>query len=265
MNGNIVEKHVHHIEPKYLIGEDNSPDNLTPPISIKLHASLHKDLYEHFGNTEDFVAYRMLLGLSLKGCLFTPELREKISNSLKGKKPSEETRKKMSESHKGLKHSEETKTKIGKSSKGNKGRTGQPMSEKSKKKISETKKNKMFAPDMSERRFPGTDYNPPMPTEILIPLIRSPFPPLCAMQICGVQPMIGSFSEQTGKQLIYTLGKPDYRARIRRNIKMMREQGRSWEVKNFNAPSKYDTPVGYRRELNIGKQVNGIEFVKEEL
>jgi len=142
MNGNIAERHIHHIEPKYLIGEDNSPDNLTPPISVVMHAELHKDLYDHFGNTEDFIAYRMLLGLSLKGCLFTPELREHISNTLKGRKPSEETRKKMSESHKGLKHSKETKIKIGKASEGNKGRRGQPMSLESRQKISETKRKK---------------------------------------------------------------------------------------------------------------------------
>jgi hypothetical protein len=38
------ERHIHHIQPKYLIGIDNSPDNLTPPISVELHAALHKDL-----------------------------------------------------------------------------------------------------------------------------------------------------------------------------------------------------------------------------
>jgi len=52
------EKHKHHIQPKHMTGGiyDNSPDNITPPISIAMHAALHKDLYEHFGKTEDFLA-----------------------------------------------------------------------------------------------------------------------------------------------------------------------------------------------------------------
>ena len=76
-----MEKHIHHIQPKYLIGIDNSPDNLTPLISIFLHAALHKDLYEHFGNTEDFIAWKKLSGLSLKDCIFTPEVRKKIGDA----------------------------------------------------------------------------------------------------------------------------------------------------------------------------------------
>jgi hypothetical protein len=38
-----MEKHIHHIQPKHMIGVDNSSDNLTPPISVVLHAALHKD------------------------------------------------------------------------------------------------------------------------------------------------------------------------------------------------------------------------------
>jgi hypothetical protein len=95
------ERHIHHIQPKYLIGIDNSPDNLTPPISVELHAALHKDLFEHFGNTEDFLAWKGLLGESKKGIILTPEIRKKISEANKGKKLSKETKEKISKAHKG--------------------------------------------------------------------------------------------------------------------------------------------------------------------
>ena len=41
-------KHKHHIIPRHMGGTDE-PSNLTPPISVALHAALHKDLWEHFG------------------------------------------------------------------------------------------------------------------------------------------------------------------------------------------------------------------------
>jgi len=136
-----VDKHIHHIQPKYLIGEDNSPDNLTPPILVALHAAFHKDLFEHFGNTEDFLAWKGLLGESLKGCKFTPEVRKKISESNKGKhfKPKTiETKLKMSIACKGRKHSEETKKKISNSEKGKK------LSKETKDKIAQSRKGKKF-------------------------------------------------------------------------------------------------------------------------
>jgi hypothetical protein len=115
--------HHHHIQPKYLIGKDNSPDNLTPPISVQLHSALHKDLYDHLGNTEDLRAYKMLLGESLSGIMETPEYRKKISVALKGiKKPpfSEAHKQNLSKSHKNLKHTKNQINKISISLLGNK-------------------------------------------------------------------------------------------------------------------------------------------------
>ena len=150
----MTEKQVHHIQPKYLIGEDNSPDNLTPPISIDLHAALHKDLYEHYGNTEDFVAWKKLSKQSLKGITFTPEVRKKMSEAKIGRKLSEETRKKMSLAAKGKKkapRSDEWKRKQSLAHKGNKlsketcekmsrSQMGHPVSLNTRLKISETEK-----------------------------------------------------------------------------------------------------------------------------
>ena len=89
---------------------DNSPDNITPLISVELHAALHKDLWRHLGKWQDFIAWKMLLGLSLKGIEYTPELRKKMSDSHKGK-PS---------SMKGKHHSEESKIKMSIARKGKK-------------------------------------------------------------------------------------------------------------------------------------------------
>ncbi len=57
-----MKRHVHHIVPKHL-GGDNSADNLTPPISLSLHAALHRDLWENLNNIEDFIAWKALSGL----------------------------------------------------------------------------------------------------------------------------------------------------------------------------------------------------------
>ena len=80
-------KHKHHIIPKHM-GGDDSPDNLTPPISIPLHAALHKDLYEHFGKEEDLFAHNVLVGLNVKGILkHTEEAKRKMSLHQKGRQP----------------------------------------------------------------------------------------------------------------------------------------------------------------------------------
>jgi hypothetical protein len=159
--------HVHHIQPKYLIGEDNSPYNLTPPISVAMHAALHKDLFEHFGNPEDEFAYKGLLGESLRGIRHTPEMRKKMSEShlgkssgMKGKKHSKETKEQMSKTHTGMICSEESKQKVTNSKLGkkrkpfsdewkkkmsdaHKARKRKPMSEETKKKISESTKGRI--------------------------------------------------------------------------------------------------------------------------
>lgn len=53
--------HIHHILPKHLGGTDD-PDNLTPPISVEVHAAFHKDLWENLGHIEDFIAWKALSG-----------------------------------------------------------------------------------------------------------------------------------------------------------------------------------------------------------
>jgi len=53
--------HKHHLIPKHM-GGGNEQENLTPPISIQLHAAFHKDLYERFGLKEDFIAWQALSG-----------------------------------------------------------------------------------------------------------------------------------------------------------------------------------------------------------
>jgi hypothetical protein len=157
-----MKLHIHHIQPKYLIGEDNSPDNLTPPISVELHAALHKDLYDHYGNTQDWLAWKGLLGISFKGIQFTPEVRKKmslirkgiilsqetknrISKSKLGSKHSKETCKKMSEIRKGIKASDETKRKLSESHKGH------ITSKETKKKISDACKGRKFSEETKKK------------------------------------------------------------------------------------------------------------------
>ena len=53
--------HRHHILPKRL-GGDDSAENITPPISIKLHAEFHRDLWEHYGDKKDYIAWMALSG-----------------------------------------------------------------------------------------------------------------------------------------------------------------------------------------------------------
>jgi hypothetical protein len=145
-------KHIHHIVPKHM-GGDDSPDNLTPPISVELHAALHKDLYDHFGFSGDFFAWNTLLGQSNKGIVpymtgktHSNKTKAKISRSKRGQKYGQQTeahRKHLSNANKGqvpwnkgkkIPHSDETKRKL---SEANKGKT---ISEESRKKISESMK-----------------------------------------------------------------------------------------------------------------------------
>lgn len=54
-------KHRHHLIPKHM-GGDDSEENLTPPISIDVHAAFHKQLWEDFGHVEDYIAWKCLAG-----------------------------------------------------------------------------------------------------------------------------------------------------------------------------------------------------------
>lgn len=56
-----MRQHRHHLIPKHM-GGDNSEENLTPPISIQLHAEFHRLLYEDFGSVNDKIAWKALSG-----------------------------------------------------------------------------------------------------------------------------------------------------------------------------------------------------------
>lgn len=53
--------HRHHLIPKHMGGTDEE-ENLTPPISIEMHAAFHKDLYEELGHPYDYIAWKALSG-----------------------------------------------------------------------------------------------------------------------------------------------------------------------------------------------------------
>lgn len=54
-------KDKHHIIPKHDGGTDD-PDNITPPISKRMHAMFHYDRWKALGQYKDFLAWRMLMG-----------------------------------------------------------------------------------------------------------------------------------------------------------------------------------------------------------
>lgn len=56
--------HKHHIVPKHMGGTDN-PDNIIE-LTIEEHANAHKLLWEQYGNKEDWLAWKGLLGLISK-------------------------------------------------------------------------------------------------------------------------------------------------------------------------------------------------------
>jgi hypothetical protein len=56
--------HKHHKIPKYL-GGDDSPENIIE-LTIEEHAEEHRILYEKYGNIEDMLAWKGLLGLITK-------------------------------------------------------------------------------------------------------------------------------------------------------------------------------------------------------
>lgn len=121
------------------MGGDNDPLNLTPPISVELHAALHKDLYETLGKTEDFIAWKMLSGQSLKGIEMTDKIKEKISKKLTGIKRSDETKEKDRQVQ--LNRDPEINIKISNSL------MGHTVSKKTKLKISKATKKRLSNPE----------------------------------------------------------------------------------------------------------------------
>lgn len=106
-----MEKHKHHIIPKHAGGSDD-PSNIVE-LPIQEHAEAHRLLWEQFGRTGDFVAWKMLSGKKEEAEIARIELakkgfkkflhsehvdlwKSKISSSLKGKKQSSESNQKRS-------------------------------------------------------------------------------------------------------------------------------------------------------------------------
>lgn len=93
--------HKHHLVPRHA-GGDDSPENITPPISIRLHAAFHLDRWKHVGAPQDKIAALMLIGritseeariaaarLGSKkriGTKLTTEHVRNVSNALRGLK-----------------------------------------------------------------------------------------------------------------------------------------------------------------------------------
>jgi len=82
---NQERRHRHHLIPKHMGGLDEE-DNLTPPISIALHAEFHRVLYEDFGKAEDNIAWKALSGritseeARLEAAIVGQEKSEKYKN-----------------------------------------------------------------------------------------------------------------------------------------------------------------------------------------
>lgn len=53
--------HRHHLIPKHMGGLDVE-SNLTPPISIEMHAEFHRLLWLDYGNKNDYIAWQALSG-----------------------------------------------------------------------------------------------------------------------------------------------------------------------------------------------------------
>lgn len=164
-----MNRHRHHIVPKF-DGGDNDPMNITPPISIRMHAMFHLDRWRALGKAEDRASYLLLRGLISSDdarriasvaararavAAMTPEERSAKWGVTRGKKASIETRTRMSASRRlvirapmsdasrlkmsatkkknGWKPSEEHKLKIGAAARGNKNRLGIRWTEEQKK------------------------------------------------------------------------------------------------------------------------------------
>jgi hypothetical protein len=150
-------KHIHHIVPKYAGGTDE-PSNLIE-LSVEEHAEAHRLLYEQHGHWQDYCAWqalsgrigkeeilRMKQGMANKGKKRTPEQRERIRQAAlirsarhRADGTLEKANKKRSETLKGrVKTAEHIKNNTESRKRGK----GYKISEETKKKISDTLKNK---------------------------------------------------------------------------------------------------------------------------
>ena len=84
----MAKYHMHHIIPKHMGGTDD-PENLIE-VTIEEHADLHVRLWEEYGNHNDFLAFRGLLGLISKDEIMTEIFREngkKLGEFMKKNRP----------------------------------------------------------------------------------------------------------------------------------------------------------------------------------
>lgn len=98
--------HRHHIIPKHMGGTDDE-ENLTPPISIEVHAAFHKDLWDFYGKIEDFIAWK-----ALSGRMTSEEAR--LAAALEGQKRSQKYQNRSLSSHLSAVRTKETCSKGGK-------------------------------------------------------------------------------------------------------------------------------------------------------
>jgi hypothetical protein len=107
-------KHKHHIIPRHM-GGGNDPTNLVE-LTVEEHAEEHRKLYEKYGKWQDFMAWKCLSGqidsddirremtrLIWTGKKHTEAAKEKIKKSRQTQVITEKTRQKMSASRKGKK------------------------------------------------------------------------------------------------------------------------------------------------------------------
>lgn len=103
---NIIMLHKHHIIPRYMGGTDD-PSNLVE-LTVEQHAEAHRQLYEQYGNWQDYVAWQGLAKLdanfdAAKQSMIEGGRKGASKSNLRWKDPvlSEKYKKQLSEKMKG--------------------------------------------------------------------------------------------------------------------------------------------------------------------